>query len=387
VVSEGAPVIREIELALVDSRSMPPSRLAPEHALGLAVVALALTVNAATLFFINGKDVDFVVFYQEGRALLGHQPLYADRSNMNSPALTALIFAPLALLPYRTAQSVWLVLSVIAVVLGGRLIVRELRLSRTQVLCAIAGLGMMHGSFQAWAIGQLTWPVLFYPITKAWLAYRHGTLDRAGAWLGIAVAAKPPLAFVAVLLPWPVWGVAGVISAAISMLTLPVTGWSAWLRWLETVRQVDWLARPFNASVWAAAARLQVGRDTGRSIAVEDLPIVVIVLVITALVGLSLQTLRAEGDRRFFLAGLFSTLASPLGWGYYLPLLAGPAIAAWPGHVGTLVLAGMLVRFGTSSDAHLVEDWLLFGSVLLAWWAWTHQSITAGAPATELNTR
>lgn len=348
-------------------------RVAPEHVFGLAFVALALTLYAVNLFFVNGDDVDFVVFYREGRALLDGRPLYADRSNMNTPALTLFVFAPLALVPYPVAQGVWLTLSLAAVVAGGRLIVRELRLTRLQVLWVIAGVGLTHGSFQAWAIGQVTWPLLFYPVTRAWVAYRHGALGSAGSWLGLAIAAKPPLALAALLLAWPVWGTAGAISFAMSAVSLPVVGWRPWWQWLEAGGQVDWLARPFNASLWAAAARLQVGWDTARSIGMGDLSSVLVVLVLVVLAGMTWQTVRVSGDRRFFLAGLFSTLASPLGWGYYLPLLAGPAIAGWPGRVGMVIVAGMLVRFGTSPGAHLVQDWLLSGSVLLAWWAWTRR--------------
>lgn len=353
-------------------------RVAPEHALAFAVVGIALTLTAIVFFFINGRDVDFVVFYMEGLALLTGQPLYSDRSNMNSPALTTFVFAPLALLPYRIAQVVWLVVSVIAVLAGGRLIVRELRLTREQVLCAVGGIGVMHGSFQAWAIGQLTWPLLFYPLTRAWLAYRRGAFARTGAWMGLAVAVKPPLALTAVLLPPPVWLIAGAVSGGISGSAVAFTGLEAWWRWLAAGRQVDWLARPFNASMWAAAARLQVGRDTATPIGMVDLPAVAVVLVLCLLAAIAWQVIRATGDVRFLRASLFSTLASPLGWAYYLPLMAGPAIATWPGRVGVVVILGMLIRFATASDAHLVYDWLLLGSVLLAHFAWSGGSVQTG---------
>lgn len=350
------------------------TRIAQEHAFAVAVVGVALTFTAVTFFFINGRDVDFVVFYMEGLAVLTGQPLYTDRSNMNSPALTTLVFAPLALLPYRLAQIVWLAVSVASVLASGRLIVRELQLTREQILCAIGGIGVMHGSFQAWAIGQLTWPLLFYPVTRAWLEYRQGALAKSGAWLGLAVAAKPPLALAAVLLPLPVWTIAGMISVLISGSAVAVTGVDAWLRWLEVGRQVDWLARPFNASLWAAAARVQVGRETARPIGMEDLSVLAVVLVLILLAGISFQTIRTRGDARFLRACLFSTLGSPLGWAYYLPLVVGPAIAVWPGRLGIAVIAGMTVRLGASNDAHLVYDWLLCGSVLLAQFTWCRAS-------------
>lgn len=58
---------------------------------------------------------NFSVFYLEGRALLEGRPLYdsALSRNLNTYALTVLMFAPLALLPYPGAAGLWLAVSIV----------------------------------------------------------------------------------------------------------------------------------------------------------------------------------------------------------------------------------------------------------------------------------
>ena len=332
------------------------------------LLAVPLTMLAVAEYFKRPYVIDFRLFYLEGAAWLAHKPLYSgvNALNMNPPSLTVLLFAPLALIPYRAAQILWFVLSVAAVAGSLRTIARALRLSFEQTLQAAALLILMHGSLQAWAIGQLTWPVLLYPLTRAWVSYRDGRFGATGAWLAPAIVAKPPLALLALALPAGVWIPAGAISGSVTLATAAFTGLGPWRAWLHAGGQVNWLARPFNLSLWGVAARF-----TGPKARIGDLSIAWIAAVLlVGLAGWWLAGRERSADRRMFYAGLWSLLMSPLGWGYYLPLVAGPAVAIWPGSptaVAAYILA--LLPVGGAPPGDPIADSLGFAGVLLAWYA------------------
>src|SRR5262249_11983461 len=109
----------------------------------------------------------------------------------------------------------------------------------------------------AWALCQLTW-ILLWLVTRAWLNADRPV--RAGAWLGVGIAIKPPLALMAVLLAWPIVLTAGSIAAAISLAAVVVTGWSPWREWWQLNHAVSWLSLRPNASLWGVAARIESRR-------------------------------------------------------------------------------------------------------------------------------
>lgn len=312
-----------------DARARP--LVAPEWAVGLACVALALSSVALANYVQHGRELDFWCFYAEGRAWLDGQPLYAGtfgKLNLNSPALTVLLFAPLALLPYPVTQALWMLACLSALWLSVRLIGRELEMPWSSTLTLGAMLVLTHGAFQTIAVGQLAF-VLVYPCTRAWVCYRRGELVTAGAWLAPAIVAKPPLALMALLLAVPTWLTAGVLSAGLSLLTLPLTGMQAWRDWLRIGSGVNWLPDTFNASLWGVVARWQ-GGDTPVNVSGLE-PSLTALVVLTGL-GLAILTVRqTDTDRRFLCAGLWSVLLSPLGWAYYVLVVAGPAAALWAG--------------------------------------------------------
>jgi hypothetical protein len=340
----------------------------------LGCVMTALALNG---YFINRHKIDFWLFYNEGRAWLDGRGLYegVQALNLNPPALTVLVFAPLALVPYRVAHALWLALSVVAVFASVRVIVRAAALSLNRTLLLVAVLFLMHGGFQTWALGQLTWPLLFYPVTKAWVAYREGRHRAAGAWLAPAIVAKPPLALLALMLPSSVWMTAGAISAGVSLMTVALTGPEVWVNWLRAGGQVNWLTRPFNASLWGMAARWQAGANV--PMRMSDLAVASLVAVLVVGMIFWWHALnQSKPDHRFFCAGLFSVLLSPLGWGYYLPLVAGPAAAIWPRSALALI-ALLLTLPPIPGDARGMGPLLssaLFGAVLCAWIACTRSA-------------
>ena len=343
-----------------------------ESTVVLAVLAVISCVVAGGAYVYNGQHLDFRLFYLEGVASRHGQPLYAGGQalNLNPPSLTIAVFAPLSVLPYYFAQGLWLGLTIGGIAASVRLVRRELALSIEQTIRMTALLLLMHGSFEAIVLGQLTFPLLIYPVTRAWQAYRHRRLVNAGAWLAPVVLVKPPMALLAIALAPFTWMTAASFSAAATALTMVLTGTAPWRAWLQAGGQVDWLARPFNLSLWGVAARF-----TGPRAGIGDLSSWwVIAILLVALVTWA-QTIReANPDRRFFFAGLWSLLLTPLGWGYYLPLLLGPAMAAWPRSRLALVAYAFtwLPVGGTAAGHHHpLIDSLGFVGLAVAWLVWT----------------
>jgi hypothetical protein len=353
----------------------------------LTLLAAVLCGVALTAFVANARQIDFRLFYLEGLALRHGQPLYlgVHALNMNPPSLTAVVFAPLSLVPFRVAQAVWLALSVAAIGGSVRIVRRELGTSMEQTLRVTAFLLLMHGSLQALALGQLTFPLLLYALTCAWRAFRHGCMAAAGMWLAPAIFIKPPLALLALGLPPVTWIIAGAFSAGATAFTMALTGLAPWRAWLHAGSQVNWLARPFNLSLWGAVARF-----TSTTARLSDLPSWSLVLGGVTAVALWVRAIREpSSDRRFMLAGLWSLLLAPLGWGYYLPLLFGPAVASWPPS-GLAIVAYALtwLPVGGAAAGNPWIDSLGFAGLVLAWMAWTWRpnpfdSGPAGPPATR----
>ena len=85
---------------------------------------------------------------------------------------------------------------------------------------------------------------------------------------------QPPGCLLAVLLPLPVWAIAGSLSVIVTGGLVLVMGPDVWRQWLAMSAAVDWLPLASNASLWGWAARIQSGN---RPIGMTDLagPLVV----------------------------------------------------------------------------------------------------------------
>jgi len=345
-------------------------------ALVLAAVAFGSAIGGIRL-----ETLDFRAFYDSALAWrLGHPPpLWVDANltpNLNPPTLSVLL-APLTFLPLIPALVVWTALGLISLVASLRAIHAHRPLTtREWIWIGIACLGMVP-FLMVWACGQLTW-VLMYPVTRAWLAR---TPTRAGLWLSLPVAIKPPLALMALALPWQIWIVAGAGSLAAAAAVAVATGWAPWLAWLSLGRQVDWLGTPMNVSFIGNAARLQAFDVSGPTLA--DIHPAMSVAIVIGVVAMFAVAIRARGDRRWTLALLWSLFASPLGWIYYLPLGLGPIVSSWPSRRLAALVAVMslsvpvwlLIPIMSWSIPHWLPGFVAASSLytvgaLAGWYAW-----------------
>ncbi len=342
-----------------------------------AVAAGLLTTLAIYGFFAYPTASDFWTFYHDGRAWWDGLPLYADtiNPNLNPPTTTLLLFAPLAWLPYRVAQVVWVLLECGG--LAGSLWVLDREGYGVRLPMAAMLVLVLHGTSIALLQGQLTY-VLLYPITEAWAAYRHERYRLAGWWLAPAIAIKPPLALLALLLPWRVWLPAAALAESVSVGAFIVTGSDPWRAWLHAGGSVAWLHLPFNASLWGLAARW-----TGAT-RLRDMPVAAVLGVLLTGAWLFWRGHQEpDRDRRYLLAVLWSVLLSPLGWSHYLPLAFAPLVAIWPtGWVWWIAYVLLLVPVGGGPHWSALPGSICGIAVLVSWIATTNADGNELSPST-----
>jgi alpha-1,2-mannosyltransferase len=281
--------------------------------LGAFNVALGLAVNWRTENFR-----DFGVFYESARAWRYGQSPYAV-PNFNPP-IFVLATTPLGMLPVRQAWVLWQVLSFAALWFTVRLVFRSAGpFPRTIVLMV----GTMHASTAAQTqFGQVAW-LLGLPLTLAWVAWRDGRDQVAGAWFGIALALKPFLAPVLIVAlvsrPWRrmtyvAIGMAGLITVlGVALVSIDVH--HEYLRYANVAWQLT--DQPTLGSLTGMLHRLALA--PGWSLVLSS------VVWIPVLVAWR----RSSRDQQWLLAITAALLTSPLGWVHYQAWLVGPVLACW----------------------------------------------------------
>jgi hypothetical protein len=240
--------------------------------------------------------VDFHIFWTAGRSYLhGHSPYGHSLSEaFVYPPPAALLFAPLALLPYHVAAGLFLTVS-LAAVLGALWLlgVRDRRIYAAAFLSPAV--------LTALTIGTIT-PLLLLGLAAVWRFRNHR---------GVAVPVA--LLIVCKLFLWPilVWLLvtrrqrAAVEAVALS-LVLTLASW-AWIGFADIGRYpsiLDQLVRVEGAKSYALAS----GRPAE--------------VLLGGVVVISLWMGRGLGERRLFaLAIVGGILASPIVWLHYLALL------------------------------------------------------------------
>lgn len=291
------------------------------------------TVGAGTLVWaiycclmlvagLQARDLpttDFMVFSTSAQAWRDGLPLYDGllRGNMNPPPFVVL-FAPFTWFPREIGFIVWTAVSALSFAASVRLIIRSRQWSLTRaVWFVMACLGTMPGLLN-WQQGQIAF-LLMYPFTRAWLARSPAI---AGLWLAPVTLIKPPLALAVLFLPATTWLTAGLGTVVLAFAFLPLTGVQAWVDWLGQAGAVEHLGHPLNASLWGTMTRIAAGDLAPTSLSLLTRPMIVGGLAALSLVAW-LTWRRTAGDARWAGALFVATLASPLGWSYYLPVALG----------------------------------------------------------------
>lgn len=205
-----------------------------------AVVGIALGVETTILHGLTDPLADVRAYYDAGARLNAGQPLYVQAAGTNEPdfyrypPLLAILFRPLALLPYEIAAGVWMAVLLVAIALTAR------RLGRREPVLLIS----------AWLALPIMWAIV---IGQAQVLVT--LLLAIGAPWTVALAAHLKLfpALVAVYWvgrrDWRALGWFGgwLIGLALLQLVLEPNGTLAYLGFLN----VDQVGQVANVSLYA----------------------------------------------------------------------------------------------------------------------------------------
>jgi Glycosyltransferase family 87 len=289
-----------------------------------AAVGLGLISTAVTWASRHAGDIDFHVFYASALAWRSGTDIYpaipGALPNLNPPQFIV-AFTPLTWLDEQTASGLWSALNLASLFAAARIIWRELGLpvSFTSLMAAIAAaglnIGLAFGVEEGHPVGLFT-----LCLTAAWAAERQRRWRTSAMLLGLLASVKPFFACLLLIAfcrgRWKtmLWAL-GTAAAGLSV-GIALVGTTGFFRWLETGRQVSWFHHPLNASIAGLAARAGIGWEAWALVTVA-------VLAVTA----AAVRRSTDLDGEWLACALVSLLASPLGWAYYLPLVAGPLTA------------------------------------------------------------
>jgi hypothetical protein len=322
---------------------------------GMVVVLAALVLWNSVLVHTMAtrlKGGDFRVLYLSALAHLEGRSMYAlppeigtaaGRTvrifpvNLNPPHFQ-LLLVPLARMNIVTALAVWTLAGLLSLACCLWLIVRELHIRLTAVLCwrtvvwllAFIGMGEVLGK------GQVSF-LLLLPFTLAWIAARRGRWVRAGAYLGVLMTTK---LFLLVFLPYlllrrRIKAVSAACSTALACVAVgaSVFGLESYRAWLQQFGSVNWAWQTADASILGLLSRsLENNPFFTPLVAAPSLiwlvwvPAVVTIASVTFL-GVARDRGRAQVDRAFAILVVAALLISPLGWIYYLWFALGPVVA------------------------------------------------------------
>lgn len=366
------------------------------------VLDVALMHAMTSLLHMN----DFGKFYYSAQAFLDGGDLYAPNAatnlrfveapelqflNMNPPHFHLLLL-PLARLPPDVAVTIWLGVSLTALLLSILVIGREVNAAWTStgLLAVAAGTLAFAGTQSFFATGNLSL-LLLLALTICWGAARDGRWTTAAVWLGACLSVKPFLLIFAPYLLLTRRFRALVVTLATAALCFAagslIFGVDAYRSWYGALAQSgDWAWGVMNASLLGVFRRAFDTQPIGTPLVVA--PVLVKGWVVAAgLIGIVtlVACLRsADVDRPFALLLVAAQLISPLGWIYYVWLPAGPiaALALKPRTRATLstclaVVAAVgfvypmpfLLAFRTHAWATLTIASVYFWATL-ALWGW-----------------
>jgi alpha-1,2-mannosyltransferase len=378
-------------------------------------LAWLLYYSVVVVFMVQRRDMaDFGTFYYsaqsflEGRDMYGRSPATGTlgsgkewrlSQNMNPPHFHLLLL-PLAVLDPAIAISVWTIINLLALCGSLFVISRELQIGWTSRRLAWTAAAVICCSVTGTiaVTGQVAF-VLLLPVTLAWVAARHNNWNRAAAYLGVCASVKPFLGIFLIYLmlrrdrrPAGVMVFAG---AACVVVGLVIFGRSAYEGWLGALASVDWTWSPMNGSLAALVSRAFGENPIYTPVVSASWLIAPATTVLVLSIGAIwlrqlLQSPPRFVDHAFAALLLTAQLVSPLGWIYYLWLIAGPAAAivqssksracALRDGLTVLALPGLLIPFslntlGSSSpwtgltlgSIYVWTTFFLWGSLMVDW--------------------
>lgn len=287
-----------------------------------------------------GNMADFYTFWDSAQWLrMGVDP-YAGHAlrpgagyNLNPPFML-LLFLPFSFFPLLTAFVLWTIVNLVGYAVSAWAIARET--NPAAVVEIVAAILISQATFSGLQLGQ---PVgfLMTAVTAAWIADRRGSLYLAGLLLGVAMAAKVFLGLFVVYALWRrsarlLGGILSGLAATIAIGLIPA-GMAGYQSWVSVLGQVTWAAHLANASIFGFLTRLLTVPPKGLEVTPLTIlpgavrPLWYLLVTATAFLAVWRGARMRNPNRAWLLTLSASLLWSPLGWSYYIPLVAGPVAA------------------------------------------------------------
>ena len=288
----------------------------------------------------RGEDIYAPIRPAEISALGVHEENGVGMRLNVHPPVTALLFAPLALLSFPAATLIWTLLSVALLWGVVELLRRELSLPIAGAWRLVAPLLLLswYPVWQHLHVGQFT-ILLMALIVGAWWCDRHGWPWLAGALLGAAAVIKiyPALLLGCALLGrrWRVLGGAALVGAALLALQAAIdpSQWPSYFTQVAPANAAEWMPNARNASLASVSLRLFVGSDEVRPVfALPQIELPRRALLYAIAGGLFLATLwrrRGDPNAEYSLGLSAIALLSPLSWDHSFVFLLLPFAYLW----------------------------------------------------------
>jgi len=312
-------------------------------AVSVVLFAFLPALLTTRLMLQHGVGWDFRAFYDGARAYLHGASPYpndslaalADKQNFVYPAPTALLFAPLALLPYAAALALWVVLSVVAIALALLVLgVRDWRCFGALMLTSPAEHSLRLGTLN---------PLLLLLLALLW-RYR----DHVAPAAVLAAAVVLSKVFLAPLLLWLVCtrrfraaALATALSVVMCLLAWLPLGVSTMLSYPALLQTLAGYEQTFSYSLISLLVGFGFASTTAIGLAWT---------AAAALLGVAYAR-RSDDQLVFRLALAASFLVCPIVWGHYFLLLAVPLALRWP-RLGPAWLLAIWIKSDTLALQH-----------------------------------
>lgn len=317
-------------------RAMTAGRL--RRWIWVVLLAAGFTVLILAAMKYSGRAfIDLQVYHRTGLEMLNGAPLYPERAstelNFAYPPFAAVLFVPLALIPWLAVQVLWTFLAALALVLLCRFCVSP-RWSGWPRIAVVVGASLaLAPILQGFRMGQIG--VLLALMVVADLAGSPARRSR-GVLTGLAIGIKlTPVVFLALLVVTRQWhALRNAVAAYVATVSVgfAVRPRESLTFWTETVFGDDrfsvYMAMSDNQSINAFLSRL-VG---------EDAPVLLpwvaasMVVAVACLVAARQWWIRGERVLALALTGTIALFASPVAWVHHwvwcIPIGIGLVVAS-----------------------------------------------------------
>ncbi|MBS9374509.1 glycosyltransferase 87 family protein [Rhodococcus sp. B50] len=355
----------------------------------IAVIASLVSVGVLVAILTRSELIDFLVYRMGARVLLDGDDIYGQMPPVTDdfalpftyPPLSAMLFAPLALIPVTLGKIVFTLVSVAALVVTLRVVLDRLRPdfeARTAWIVttvAVAGALVLEPVRETISFGQIN--LVLMALVALDVLAKNPKWPR-GLLIGLAAAVKlTPIAFLLLFLLRRDRRTSATILAstlgftALAFAVMPTTSAKYWMDTLPDTGRIGASYFATNQSFKAVVSRFGPPELVGSVLWL----IAVAVMLLVAVVAIRRALEQGDLMLALFANATAVLLASPVSWSHHwvwiAPALLTLSLAAWratdPQKLAAIA-AGVALVFAIGPH-HLFPTG---GDLELEWAAWQH---------------